>query len=214
METEKNEVPTLPTQKIETPQAQPSVESFKNIINESKDALKAEAEAQVKRGRGRPPGAKNTKGRESEAVIPEVMPSAAAGASDLPPIDLKPILKDATKVPFTIAAIKFKNKDIEITDAESETPTFYLNRLLNFHLPELERQDPKKFTLYALMTSFFILFIKKFVVVLEKKKETIEHTHADSQRPDEATHQDTAPKAGPLTEVRATSAVNFFSGKF
>lgn len=147
--------------------------SFQQIIDESKAELAAESDKQISRGRGRPPGAKNKKGREndpetsqnsSSKVEVEVLPEGR------PPVDLKPVLKDATKIPFQVAAIKYNNPGLDVDDKDVETPTFYLDRLLNFHLPDLEKKDPKVFAFWIFIASMLVLGIKKLVVALEKKK--------------------------------------------
>lgn len=163
----------METNTVETaPQSQ--AESFSAVVMQSQAALAEEATSQISRGRGRPPGSKNVKGRENEnpESNPEINPQKINDnhASNLPPIDLKPVLKDFTKIPFSVAAIKFKNPALEIDEKDAETPAFYLDRLLNLYLPDLEKKDPKGFTFAAWLASMAIVAIKKIMIGLEKKK--------------------------------------------
>lgn len=162
----------METNTVET-SSQSQVESFSAVVAQSQAALAAETKEQISRGRGRPPGSKNVKGRENDN--PETNPqkinqNEEVHASNLPPIDLKPVLKDFTKIPFSIAAIKFKNSDLEIDEKDAETPAFYLDRLLNLYMPDLEKKDPKGFTFAAWLASMAIVAIKKFMIGIEKKK--------------------------------------------
>ncbi|MFN3453517.1 MAG: hypothetical protein ACK41T_01055 [Pseudobdellovibrio sp.] len=203
----------METEKIETKENQTSVESFDKIINESKDSLAAESAAQIKRGRGRPSGAKNVKGRESEKKENiEDVPKLEPGVNPtLPPLDLKPVLKDATKLPFSVAALKFKNPELEITDIEAETPAFYLNRVLNNYMPELERQNPKLFAVYAWFISIILLGLKKAVVFVENKKNNLK-TVQSSANPNQA--DDSEPLAPvPVQATHSTAASTFFNSK-
>lgn len=174
----------------ETPQQQSTgAESFNAIVQSSKVALaEEEAKAQAKRPRGRPPGSKNTKGRENE--IPDENPQKMNDdiPSHLPPIDLKPLAKDFTKIPFSLAAMKFKTPEIDLDDKEVETPAFYLDRLINLHLPDLEKKDPKKFTLAIWLLSIAVVGIKKFILTIDKKKKVQTAAPQQTQNQTENTH--------------------------
>lgn len=189
---------------------QPVAESFSAIVESSKSDLAAEAAAQFKRSRGRPPGSKNTKGRENE--IPEENPQKINNdiPSNLPPIDLKPFAKDITKIPFSLAAFKFNTPEIDLDDNEVETPAFYLDRLINLHLPDLEKKDPKKFTLAIWLLSMAVVGIKKIIIAIDKKKKIKTPTAAPVQ-----TTAENQPQKNEVTELPQglISADSFFHRK-
>lgn len=157
METEKNN------------QSEGAPESFDKIVQQSATEL-AQAQEKIET-RGRKKGSKNKKGRENEPgngsnkVDVEVLPNGR------PPVDIKPAIKQATKVPFSIAAIKFDQDELEATDKDVETPAFYLNEFFNHTLPDIEKQDPKKFAILLFFITFGVLIINKILVGIQKKKQ-------------------------------------------
>lgn len=202
---------------------QPAVESFDKVIAESTASLNAETSAQVKRGRGRPKGSPNIKGREpinsnlnAHSGAENVTPTLEAGqAQSLPALDLKPILKDATKLPFSVAAIKFKMPELEITDVEAETPSFYLDRVLNLYMPDIERRNPKAFALSAWVLSLVLVGIKKVVAIVELKKNnliTVNSSAAHSEQKGDVSFDQPAP--GPVQATHGTDASSFFGSRF
>lgn len=198
-----------------TPEA-PAAESFNKIIQESKANLAAETTAQVKRGRGRPKGSPNVKGREAEVPQGEPTPeSVQLPPGNRPPIDLKPVLKDATKIPFSVASIRYREPALEITDEDAETPTYYLDRLLNMHLPELEKKDPKAFAFWAWIASMALVAIKKIVLALEKKKKQ-NHVARTQEQTTDAPQEPQAPASSspPTATSDDRDAGNIFGGKF
>lgn len=202
-------------QVVETKDNQTSVESFDKIINESKIQLQNETSQQVKRGRGRPKGSPNTKGRENEPLNPSnsahnETPTLEAGqAQVLPSLDLQPVLKDVTKLPFTIASIKYKMPELEITDVEADTPTFYLNKVLNNYMPELERKNPKAFAFYAWLISIALLGIKKMIAAVENKKNNLTTVKPAPNNNSDASNDQLAPV--PVQATHGTDASSFFN---
>lgn len=191
-------------------------ESFQKIVEDSKADLAAEAEAQIKRGRGRPPGSKNKKGVEPETqtktqakkVEVDVLPDGR------PPVDLKPLLKDGTKIPFKVAAIKYDEPELEVDDKDVETPTYYLDRLLNFHLPGLEKKDPKTFAMWLFAISMLILGIKKFVVATEKRKQNQQSPNESRHEGQEVIHASHSPApAASNSPLPGRGASEFFRGR-
>lgn len=208
--------------KSDNKENQAAPESFDKIIEQSKASL-AESTALPKRGRGRPKGSPNVKGREpvnsnlnAHSGAENVTPTLEAGqAQSLPALDLKPILKDATKLPFSVAAIKFKMPDLEITDVEAETPAFYLDRVVNLYMPDIERRNPKAFALSAWFLSLFLVGIKKIVAIVEAKKNnlvTVNQSAAHHEQPSDVRFDQPAPVTLPATQV--TDAGSIFGGSF
>lgn len=179
-------------------------QDFNKIADQSREKLQNEAAAQVKNKGGRPPGSKNKKGRENEPQIQRPAsgePSLSPGAGPLhhgeimPHVDLEPLTKDAIKVPFSLWAFKEKEPRLELTDEESKTASFYLNRVVNLHFPEIQQKDAKTFSLYALALSVFSLLIKKSIQGLAFKREKMARAQAQAQAAAEA-HQ-ARPQSGP-----------------
>ena len=157
---------------METVTENPEAVSFEKIADQSRAALSAETATQVKNKGGRPLGSKNKKGRENETPAqtappvqntePQItLPQGNYHAEVLPQIDLEPLAKDAVKIPFSVWAFKTGEPALELTDDEGKTASFYLNRVINLHFPELQQKDAKTFSLYALVLSVFSLFVKK-----------------------------------------------------
>lgn len=154
------EIENNPENSDKLPTGQPAT-PFEQIVADSKNKIAAEAQAQIKRGRGRPKGS-TKKGSEGSSVNPEkpTGDSESASARDITN-EIRPLLKDAIKTPFSLAGDHFKNPDIEISDTEAETPSFYLSKWLQLAMPELEGQNAKTFNLYAFGLSMFLLLLKK-----------------------------------------------------
>ena len=206
----------------ESKENQPSPESFDKIINESTARLNVETSAQVKRGRGRPKGSPNVKGRDpinsTVNAAPgdeNATPTLEAGQAQtaLPALDLQPILKDVTKLPFSVAAIKYKMPELEISDSEAETPTFYLNRVLNYYMPDIERRNPKAFAVSAWVLSLVLVGIKKIVAVVELKKNNLPTVN---QSPTQSENSDVSfdpPAPVPFKATTGTDASVLFGGR-
>lgn len=207
----------------ESKETQPTAESFDKIVSQSTASLNAETSAQLKRGRGRPKGSPNVKGRDhvsstvntstnAENVTPTLEPGQAQAA--LPALDLQPILKDVTKLPFSIAAIKYKMPDLEITDVEAETPTFYLNRVLNYYMPDIERRNPKAFAVSAWILSLVLVGIKKVVAIVELKKNnliTVNQSSAPKEQSSDVSFDQRA--TVPVLATHGTDASSLFGGR-
>lgn len=194
--------------------SQAPIDDFSKVVAESKAALIAETNAQVasSRGRGRPPGSKNVKGRENETDS-EAKTSNESSETDknAPPIDLKPLIKDVTKIPFSVSALKFKMPELELDDKETETPTYYLNRVLNFYLPEMEKKDPRAFAFTAWIISMIALGVKKFMLAKElKKRKIIDVENLNAQTPPQENPISPAPPSPPS---EGTGAGAFFKGR-
>lgn len=134
--------------------------SFDQVIEESKASIAEQAQAQTKRPRGRPFGTtKKDKAPESPSME---NPSAENGPASVPvPNDLKPLIKEAVKTPFSLFAHKFDEEKIELTEKEAETPAIYLSKYLSLIMPDLESKGPKEFNLIAFLISFCMLALKK-----------------------------------------------------
>lgn len=207
----------------ESNENQPSVESFDKIVNESTASLNAETSAQIRRGRGRPKGSPNVKGRDAVNSTVNTSTSADNGTptleagqaqAALPALDLQPILKDVTKLPFSVAAIKYKMPELEISDIEAETPTFYLNRVLNYYMPDIERKNPKAFAISAWVLSLVLVGIKKVVAIVELKKNnliTVNQSAAPNEQPSDVSFGQ--PATVPFKATHGTDASALFGGR-
>lgn len=211
------------TQSTDSKETQTTVESFDKIVSESTARLNTETFAQVKRGRGRPKGSPNVKGRDpintsttaqNSAENPTPTLEAGQAQTALPALDLQPILKDVTKLPFSVAAIKFRMPELEISDNEAETPTFYLNRVLNYYMPEIERRNPKAFAVSAWVLSLVLVGIKKVVAIVELKKnnlKTVNQSAAQNEQPSDVSFD--PPASVPFKATPGTDASAIFGGK-
>lgn len=173
METEK--VPTLPKHEAsESSEAMP----FESVVESSKEKLAQETAEQVKRGRGRPPGTgKNQKASAEENPKPgpgaqeqKENPSAAIRTLTH---DLKPVLAESIKVPFSLASAHFEEPQIEATDKEAAAPAQYLSNYLREVFPDLEKASAKTFNLLGFAISFGILILRKLPLVAKKQKERV-----------------------------------------
>lgn len=205
----------------EVKKTQPSVESFDKIVNESTASLNAETSAQIRRGRGRPKGSPNVKGRDpvnstvnTSTNAENVTPTLEAGQAQaaLPALDLQPILKDVTKLPFSVAAIKYKMPELEISDAEAETPTFYLNRVLNYYMPDIERKNPKAFAISAWVLSLVLVGIKKVVAIVELKKNNLITVNQSGAQSEQKSDLDQFVPV-PVRATTGTDASSLFGGR-
>lgn len=216
----------LNEQNSENNENSPAAESFTQIIEQSKASLSAETQSQGKRGRGRPKGSPNVKGREpikdsNSNVSKEANdenPTLSAGRAEvLPPLDLQPVLKDATKLPFAIAAIKYRMPELEISDEEAATPTFYLNKVLNYYMPDLEQRNPKAFAMSAWVVSLILIGIKKVVAVIENKKnnlKTVNQSAAPNGENSNDSNNQLVPVPAQATQGPGTGSFSAFGGKF
>lgn len=151
--------------------------NFESIVASSKEKIAQEAAEQVKRGRGRPPGStKKPPGDEKSAGPQSSKPggekTSREGAASVRNLteEMKPILKETVKVPFSMAAAHFQEPDFEIADKEAETSSFYLAKYIQLSMPDLENQDPKFFNLAAFILSMILLGLKKLPLFVKLKK--------------------------------------------
>ena len=169
METENQKPTDLPAGSAQETQ------SFDEIVKGSEATIAEQAAAQeAKRGRGRPrknpaPDEKLAGPQSSTAGEPKTSKESAASMRNLTE-EMKPVLKDTVKVPFSLASAHFQEPDFEITDKEAETPSYYLGQFIRQSLPGLEKHDPKVFNFVAFLFSFFLLVLKKLPVFVKRKK--------------------------------------------
>lgn len=176
-----------------TPESVPELptSSFESIVESSKQKIAQEAEEQVKRGRGRPPGStkeamedrKKTAGPQSSKPGGEKASREGAASMRNLTEEMKPILKETVKVPFSMAAVHFQEPAFEIADKEAETSSFYLAKYIQSAMPDLENKDPKFFNLAAFILSVVLLGLKKLPLLVKLKK---------SQNPPPENHQTSA----------------------
>lgn len=136
--------------------------NFDSVVASSTQKIEEAAAAQVKRPVGRPPGSKKKKNVEESSSATSDAASEESNASlrNLTQ-ELEPVLKDAVKTPFSLAAKHFENPALEVSDADAKTPAYYLSQWLRLSIPEIEKQGPKAFNLYAFLLSMVLLVIRK-----------------------------------------------------
>lgn len=198
METERIETtaPELPKGHQTIPSRTESV-SFEEVVKQSEKTLKDQAEAQIKRPRGRPPGTKKISGVSPSMGTPE---GSSVESSDFASVqaqvnEIQPLLKDALKVPFHMVARKYDNEKIELTDAETETPSKYLSKYISLALPGLETKGPKEFNLIAFLISAGLLIIKKLSLFQKEKPKIEAQTEPAPTAPPENPHGAVSPNA-------------------
>lgn len=123
------------------------------VIQESKATL-ADVTA-PKRPRGRPRKETTTSENNSaeikaSAVTPEI----------ISPNEIEPLATELVKLPFDVVGIK-TNIDVTPSDDEARVPSYYLAKLINAYLPDLDIQDPKSFSLIGFLISFALLSVRK-----------------------------------------------------
>jgi hypothetical protein len=119
------------------------------------------ADGPPKRGRGRP---RKIKPEASSSGVrhPSDAPGAAPQSVEAPQLNLTPILQQALKLPFDIAAAKFKCADICLTDEEAAAPAQIAEQLLNAYMPDVINQDPKVVLVWSFAFSIGMLSYSKF----------------------------------------------------
>lgn len=187
---------------------------FDKIIADSKENLAQKTEE--KRGRGRPKGTfkkrpDNEQAAQNGATSQNTGPLPQGQAQTLKtviPNDLEPLINEAVKAPFSIAANKFNEPKIELSEKESETPSLYLTRYIQLVLPDIEAKSPKIFNLAAFAISLLILGLKKIILIKEKINKKIEIKKEDN--PDYAT-KEKAPEKTQVVEITPVSASSLFT---
>lgn len=184
--------------------------NFESIVASSKDKIAQEAEDQVKRGRGRPPGSSKKIPSDEKSADPQSLKAGGEKASKESTAsmrnlteDMKPILKETVKVPFAMTSAHFQEPEFEITDKEAETAGHYLAKYIQLSMPDLENQDPKNFNLWAFILSMALLGLKKLPVFVKLKK--------SKAPPPESSHEE-APQE-PTKEVIETAWVDLSTRK-
>ncbi|MBX2986498.1 MAG: hypothetical protein KF802_01245 [Bdellovibrionaceae bacterium] len=147
----------------------------------SKEKIDQEAEAQVKRGRGRPPGTGKYQKAQAEAKgktpgdqpsKPTDPPPSAEAAASMQNLteEMGPILRETVKLPFSFAAVHFDTPEVELTEDEAKLSSYYLSRYIQLSMPELEKQEPKIFNLYAFLISLVLVGLKKLPHLMRRKR--------------------------------------------
>jgi hypothetical protein len=124
------------------------------------------------------------------------MPAAA------PEVDIKPILKTALQVPFSIWATKTNVKELELSDEEAEGPAQCANQLVNLYMPDLQKQDPKKVLAWSFALSMGMIVAQK-MQILATKKEQMAVQNSQSTIKQAPHNSPVSPVAGPPAETQA-----------
>lgn len=195
---EKNENQTaLPTGQVST---EPEILKFENIAKSAEANVQTEAAAQVqgpKRGRGRP---RKTPPAGS-SVSPQganqgAAPDSASVPTAPPEMNLKPVLKEAIKAPFEVAAIRTGIPELRVTDEEADAPASCADQLVNLYLPTIAQQDPKTVMLYSFLFLMVTLGGQKYLIYSQKIAEKSQKQNSPAPPPSEPT----SPLPGPSSE--------------
>lgn len=187
---------------------------FEQIAKESEAALKAEAAAQIKRPVGRPPGVKKIKpdGAQDATEATGEAPQTHVSDDDKKAAlefskELKPLIGDLIKAPFSVSAAYLSTPELEASDDEVKTPAHYLSKYLNYIFPDLHAKGPKEFSLYAFLISSGILIFKKLILYAKKPKIKLVQPEIPN---DGAAESVPLVKPNKSTSVVAQSAASFF----